>query len=156
MKCATVTIECPEGNDSDFESLPTMFRANSGNGCIVPENTDAIAFKNPGANLVVAPNYTPTPIPCDSSQPGTSSPQSTTDSSDSTATNPSQSGTSTTNSTMTTPPQPSTSANLSTANTNNSTASNGTVNYKRSVRFSHKHKHMHKGKHVHKGKHHHG
>jgi hypothetical protein len=45
---------------------------------------------------------------------------------------------------MTTPPQPSTSANLSTTNTNNSTASNGTVNYKRSVRFSHKHKHMHR------------
>jgi hypothetical protein len=122
MKCATVTIKSLQGDDSDFESLPTMFRANSGNGCIVPENTDAIAFKNPGANLVVAPNYTPTPIPCDSSQPGTSSPQSTPDNSDSTTTNPSQSGTSATNSTMTTPPQPSTSATLPTADTGNNTA----------------------------------
>jgi hypothetical protein len=76
MKCATVQINGKDSSVSDLSqdpgmtALPTFFRANSGNGCVVPEGVDAIAFKNPGANLIVAPGYTPTSIPCDDSLPG--------------------------------------------------------------------------------------
>lgn len=77
MKCATVEINGAKSSVSDLNNdpgmlaLPTMFRANSGNGCTVLENIDAIAFKNPGKNVVRAPGYTATSIACDDSQPGT-------------------------------------------------------------------------------------
>jgi hypothetical protein len=71
MKCSTVKIESEETNLSSLKTLPTMFRANSGNGCTVPENVDAIAFRNPGSNLVINGNYTPTKIDCDDSIAGT-------------------------------------------------------------------------------------
>jgi hypothetical protein len=79
MKCATAQIDGVTSSVSDLNNdpgmlaLPTFFRANSGNGCEVPENIDAIAFKNPGANLVLAGGYTPTSISCDDSEAGSGS-----------------------------------------------------------------------------------
>jgi len=70
MKCSTVTIGGSSTDQSGFEALPTMFEANDGNGCIVPENTQAIKFKNPGPNVVGTGDTT---ISCDSSKAGTGS-----------------------------------------------------------------------------------
>jgi len=76
MKCATVAIEGKSSSVSSLSedpgmlALPTFFRANSGNGCTVPEGIDAIAFKNPGENVVSNGGYTATAIDCDDSQPG--------------------------------------------------------------------------------------
>jgi len=79
MKCATVQINGAKSSvsnlneDPGVKALPTLFRANSGNGCTVPENVDAIAFKNPGPNPKIVSGYTATTISCDSSQPGSGS-----------------------------------------------------------------------------------
>lgn len=70
MKCATVQIGGSVSDSSGYESLPTLMRANDGSGCEVPENIDAIAFKNPGPEVIKAPGYTQTPIACDDSKPG--------------------------------------------------------------------------------------
>ncbi|KAF8243561.1 hypothetical protein K440DRAFT_589428 [Wilcoxina mikolae CBS 423.85] len=79
MKCATVQINGAKSSASNLnedpgvKALPTLFRANSGNGCAVPENVDAIAFKNPGPNPKIVSGYTRTTIACDNSQPGSGS-----------------------------------------------------------------------------------
>lgn len=79
MKCATVQIEGKSSSVSSLSqdpgmlALPTFFRANSGNGCTVPEGVDAIAFKNPGENVVSNGGYSTTTIDCDDSQPGSGS-----------------------------------------------------------------------------------
>lgn len=73
MKCATVLIKSFHKDHTRITSLPTAFRADSGNGCTVPENTDAIKFKNPGEHVVVADGVVPTPIDCDPSKPGNNS-----------------------------------------------------------------------------------
>ena len=81
MKCATVQIAGVKSTASDLNqdpamlALPTMFRANSGNGCEVPEGIQALAFKNPGANLVVRlRNGAPAvAVACDNSLPGSGS-----------------------------------------------------------------------------------
>jgi hypothetical protein len=73
MKCATVQIGGSVSDTSGYESLPTMMRANDGCGCTVPENVDAIDFKNPGPQVIKAPGYQQTPIPCDNSKPGSGS-----------------------------------------------------------------------------------
>ncbi|KAL7274946.1 hypothetical protein RUND412_002122 [Rhizina undulata] len=70
MKCATVTIGGSETSTAAFEALPEMFRANSGNGCEVPEDVDAIKFKNPGPYVVGTGTTT---IDCDNTQAGTGS-----------------------------------------------------------------------------------
>ncbi|KAL7276819.1 hypothetical protein RUND412_000160 [Rhizina undulata] len=70
MKCATVTIGGSETSKAAFEALPEMFRANSGNGCTVPEGVDAIKFKNPGPYFVGSGTTT---IDCDSTQAGSGS-----------------------------------------------------------------------------------
>ena len=70
MKCATVEIGGSNSDDSGYTSLPTLMRANDGSGCEVPENVDAIAFKNPGPQVIKADGYTQTPISCDNSKPG--------------------------------------------------------------------------------------
>jgi len=71
MKCATVQIGGSSTDSSVCDTLPTMFKANDGSGCTVPENIDAIAFKNPGPSVIKAPGYTQTPIDCDNSKSGT-------------------------------------------------------------------------------------
>lgn len=68
MKCATIMIGGAEKSTAAFDALPEMFRANSGNGCIVPEGIKAIKFKNPGPYTV---GTGITPIDCDKTQPGT-------------------------------------------------------------------------------------
>lgn len=70
MKCSTVTIGGSSTDQSGFEALPTMFEANDGNGCTVPEGVQAIKFKNPGPNVVGTGT---TEISCDSSKAGTGS-----------------------------------------------------------------------------------
>ncbi|PWW76945.1 Lytic polysaccharide monooxygenase [Tuber magnatum] len=72
MKCATVEITGQETSTAAFDALPEMFRANSGNGCEVPANIDAIAFKNPGPATV---GTGVTPIACDSTKVGSGSPE---------------------------------------------------------------------------------
>ena len=67
MKCATVMIGGSNKSKAGFEALPTMFRANSGNGCVVPEGVDAIKFKHPGPKVVGAGQ---TVISCDNTKPG--------------------------------------------------------------------------------------
>ncbi|KAL7267329.1 hypothetical protein RUND412_010089 [Rhizina undulata] len=67
MQCATVTIGGSETSEAAFKALPEMFRANSGNGCTVPENIDAIKFKNPGPYTV---GSGVTPIDCDNTEAG--------------------------------------------------------------------------------------
>ncbi|KAL7268513.1 hypothetical protein RUND412_008859 [Rhizina undulata] len=67
MQCATVTIGGSETSEAAFKALPEMFRANSGNGCTVPENIDAIKFKNPGPFIVGSGT---TAIDCDNTQAG--------------------------------------------------------------------------------------
>ncbi|KAL7276826.1 hypothetical protein RUND412_000167 [Rhizina undulata] len=52
MKCATVTIGGSETSIARFKALPEMFRANSENDCEVPEEVEAIKFKNPGPYVV--------------------------------------------------------------------------------------------------------
>lgn len=69
MKCSTVFINSDETDRSCITKLPTAFRANSGNGCIVPENVNGIAFKNPGDYVTTAPGIDPVSIDCDSSHP---------------------------------------------------------------------------------------
>lgn len=62
MKCATVSIggsnEVVQGamDTPALQKLPTMFRANS-NGCTVPENVEAIKFKNPGTSVFGSGSY---------------------------------------------------------------------------------------------------
>ena len=86
MKCSTVKIQGTQSSASNLNedagvlALPTLFRANSGNGCAVPEGVDFIQFKNPGPNPIqhFGPDqngkpYVPTPIACDSSEPGSGS-----------------------------------------------------------------------------------
>lgn len=68
MQCATVEISGSETSSAAFDSLPTMFRANSGNGCTVPEGVQAIKFKNPGPEVIGTGSTT---IDCDSTTPGT-------------------------------------------------------------------------------------
>ncbi|KAL7276828.1 hypothetical protein RUND412_000169 [Rhizina undulata] len=70
MQCATVTIKGSETSTAGFDALPEMFRANSGNGCTVPEATAAIKFKNPGPYIVGSGTTT---IDCDNTQPGSGS-----------------------------------------------------------------------------------
>lgn len=71
MKCATVEITGSETSTAAFDALPEMFRANSGNGCAVPEGVQAIAFKNPGPTTV---GTGITPIACDNTKPGSGTP----------------------------------------------------------------------------------
>ncbi|CAZ86463.1 unnamed protein product [Tuber melanosporum] len=71
MKCATVEITGQETSTTGFEALPEMFRANSGNGCTVPEGVESIAFKNPGPEVV---GKGVTPVACDNTKPGTGTP----------------------------------------------------------------------------------
>lgn len=77
MKCATVKIDGAAYTSGDLNqapgmlALPTMFRANSGNGCAVVEGIDAIAFKNPGPRVLKKGGYTSVAVGCDSSLPGT-------------------------------------------------------------------------------------
>ncbi|KAG0642248.1 hypothetical protein HOY80DRAFT_1037164 [Tuber brumale] len=71
MKCATVEITGEETSTAGFEALPEMFRANSGNGCTVPEGIESIAFKNPGPATV---GKGITPVACDNTKPGTGTP----------------------------------------------------------------------------------
>ncbi|KAI5854461.1 hypothetical protein BZA05DRAFT_266392 [Tricharina praecox] len=79
MKCATVAIEGKTASVSNLSddpamlALPTFFRANSGNGCTVPEGIDAIAFKYPGTQVDRKGGYTAIAVDCDDSQPGTGS-----------------------------------------------------------------------------------
>ena len=86
MKCSTVKIQGTQSSASNLNedagvlALPTLFRANSGNGCAVPEGVNFIQFKNPGPNPIqhFGPDqngkpYVPTPIACDSSESGTGS-----------------------------------------------------------------------------------
>ncbi|KAL7266110.1 hypothetical protein RUND412_011357 [Rhizina undulata] len=70
MQCATVTISGSETSTAAFEALPEMFRANSGNGCTVPEDVDAIAFKHPGPYVIGTGTTT---ISCDDTTAGTGS-----------------------------------------------------------------------------------
>ncbi|KAL7268819.1 hypothetical protein RUND412_008540 [Rhizina undulata] len=70
MKCATVTIGGSETSKAAFEALPSILRGNSGNGCTIPENIDAIKFNNPGPDVV---GTGVTAVACDSSEAGTGS-----------------------------------------------------------------------------------
>ncbi|CCX04980.1 hypothetical protein FPQ18DRAFT_283928 [Pyronema domesticum] len=84
MKCSTVQINGVDYGTSALSqapgmlALPTMFRSSSGNGCEVPSSVDAIAFKNPGKNVIVSlaqsllsKGVAPIPVACDPSLPGT-------------------------------------------------------------------------------------
>ncbi|KAH0606411.1 uncharacterized protein H6S33_004072 [Morchella sextelata] len=67
MRCASVMIGGSEKSTAAFDALPTILRANSGNGCLVPEGITAIKFKNPGPEVF---GTGVTPVECDKSQPG--------------------------------------------------------------------------------------
>ncbi|KAG0633748.1 hypothetical protein HOY80DRAFT_896024 [Tuber brumale] len=70
MKCATVVIGGEETSTGAFDALPGMFKANIGGGCLVPEQTTAIDFKNPGPEKF---GKGITPVPCgEPSSKGTS------------------------------------------------------------------------------------
>lgn len=81
MKCSTVHIDGAKSSASNLNedpavlALPTLFRANSGNGCTVPEGVQAIQFKNPGPGEYPSGG---TVIDCDDSRPGSSSGSSST------------------------------------------------------------------------------
>lgn len=68
MRCASVMIGGSEKATTAFDALPTILRANSGNGCLVPEGITAIKFKNPGPEVF---GTGVTPVDCDKSLPGT-------------------------------------------------------------------------------------
>ncbi|KAL7276827.1 hypothetical protein RUND412_000168 [Rhizina undulata] len=70
MQCATVTINGLETSKAAFNALPEMFRANSGNGCAVPEGVVAIKFKNSGPYIVGSGKTT---IGCDKIKSGSGS-----------------------------------------------------------------------------------
>lgn len=67
MQCATITIGGSVTSRDAFNALPTMFRANTNNGCGVPEGVQSIKFKNPGPQVF---GTGVTTIACDSTQPG--------------------------------------------------------------------------------------
>ena len=48
MRCAPVTLTGSGGDDSAFNALPDMFKANIGNGCGTTEGVD-LSFPNPGS-----------------------------------------------------------------------------------------------------------
>ncbi|KAL0640115.1 hypothetical protein Q9L58_000943 [Maublancomyces gigas] len=68
MQCATVTIGGSQTSKAGFNALPDLLRANTNNGCTVPEGVVAIKYKNPGPQVIGTGTTT---IACDNTAPGT-------------------------------------------------------------------------------------
>ncbi|KAI5799306.1 hypothetical protein DFH27DRAFT_514922 [Peziza echinospora] len=63
MRCAPVKIAGGASDETAFNALPDMFKANIGNQCTVPEGGD-LKFPNPGRNLIGSGSIIPVGSGC--------------------------------------------------------------------------------------------